>query len=158
MSGSRYTPSVEQYLNALYSFLGGEIPPNEDDCITVSLEDENPVTIHIDQQKEQFDIISIVADELPDPVDYSLVLDLLSYAMAPFVDGGPSVGRDPHSGFIQAFVILPFKGMTPDDFVDAFRNFMKFQIVVAHRIADNGEENVQSDPSDQNTIFSDLPV
>ena len=134
MNGSRYTPSVEQYLNALYSFLGGEIPPNEDDCITVSLEDENPVTIHIDQQKEQFDIISIVADELPDPVDYSL------------------------SGFIQAFVILPFKGMTPDDFVDAFRNFMKFQIVVAHRIADNGEENVPSDPSDQNTIFSDLPV
>lgn len=151
---SKYSPAVIGYLNAISEFFGSTITPNEDDCINLAVENENPVTIHIDMDKEQFDLFSIVADELPDPIDYSLVQDLLDYALSPFVDGGPAVGRDPQTGFLEAYVILPFKNMSPAEFIEALKEFIKFQIAISHRIAENSENEAESSASMPETFIS----
>ncbi len=150
---NRYPALVTECLNALGAVFGGTVMVNDDDCINIEIEDENPVTIHINLEDEKFEIIATVADELPDPVSYSLVLNLLDLALCPFVNGGPAVGRDPETGYLEAYVIIPFKGLTPDDFVNALKEFLKFQIAISQEI----ESSNEGDGSDD-TFISRAPT
>ena len=92
-------------------------------------------------------LLGQVADELPDPVDYSLVLDLLDFAMAPLLTGGPAIGRDPESGILQAFAVIPAEDLSADEFIKAVQSFIEFQVALSERIAGSGEtESDESDP------------
>ena len=53
----KYPPLAVSCLTALGEFLGGEVVLNEDDCFNVAVEDENPVTIHLDAEQEKFELV-----------------------------------------------------------------------------------------------------
>ena len=73
--------------------------------------------------------------------------------MAPVLTGGPAVGRDPVSGILTAWAFVQTKSITPNDFTEAVKKFIEFQIVITDRIAGNNEED-DEDTSD----FQDLGV
>ena len=153
----KYPPLAVSCLTALGEFLGGEVVLNEDDCFNVAVEDENPVTIHLDAEQEKFELVGMVADDLPDPVDYSLVLDLLNFALSPLVNGGPAVGRDPATGRLEAFLIIPFRDLTPQDFVTQVKEFFRFQITITLRIT-HPDEPVGDDYLSADARFSGLEI
>ncbi len=144
---------ADELLNELSKVLGIELAFDEDNNCIVMIEDKYSLCIRKDDENDRIILLGNIADELPDPVDYSLVTDLLDFGMAPVLTGGPAVGRDPVSGILTAWAFVQTKSITPNDFTEAVKKFIEFQIVITDRIAGNNEED-DEDTSD----FQDLGV
>ncbi len=144
---------ADELLNELSKVLGIELAFDEDNNCIVMIEDKYSLCIRKDDENDRIILLGNIADELPDPVDYSLVTDLLDFGMAPVLTGGPAVGRDPVSGILTAWAFVQIKNITPNDFTEAVKKFIEFQIVITDRIAGNNEED-DEDTSD----FQDLGV
>lgn len=144
---------ADELLNELSKVLGIELAFDEDNNCIVMIEDKYSLCIRKEDENDRIILLGNIADELPDPVDYSLVTDLLDFGMAPVLTGGPAVGRDPVSGILTAWAFVQTKSITPNDFTEAVKKFIEFQIVITDRIAGNNEED-DEDTSD----FQDLGV
>ncbi len=144
---------ADELLNELSKVLGIELAFDEDNNCIVMIEDKYSLCIRKEDENDRIILLGNIADELPDPVDYSLVTDLLDFGMAPVLTGGPAVGRDPVSGILTAWAFVQTKSITPNDFTEAVKKFIEFQIVITDRIACNNEED-DEDTSD----FQDLGV
>ena len=60
--------------------------------------DERSAVTIVKREGDSLPVLSrAVADGLPDPAGYSLVLDLLDFSLGAVRSGGPAVGRDPES-------------------------------------------------------------
>ena len=66
----------------------------------------------------RMELSAVVAAELPESAAYSDMLDLLGLALGPLFDA-PGIGRDPESGAIVLYALLPFATTTPTDFAEA---------------------------------------
>ncbi|WP_295363432.1 CesT family type III secretion system chaperone [uncultured Succinivibrio sp.] len=128
-------------MNELSKVLGIDLAFEEDGNCLIMLEDKYSLCIKKDDDNDRIILLGNVADELPDPVDYSLVTDLLDFGMAPVLTGGPAIGRDPVSGILTAWAFVQTKNITPNDFTEAVKKFIEFQIVITDRIAGNNEED-----------------
>ena len=133
--------NAEQLMNELAKVLGIDLAFEEDGNCLIMLEDKYSLCIKKDDDNDRIILLGNVADELPDPVDYSLVTDLLDFGMAPVLTGGPAIGRDPVSGILTAWAFVQTKNITPNDFTEAVKKFIEFQIVITDRIAGNNEED-----------------
>ncbi len=133
--------NAEQLMNELSKVLGIDLAFEEDGNCLIMLEDKYSLCIKKDDDNDRIILLGNVADELPDPVDYSLVTDLLDFGMAPVLTGGPAIGRDPVSGILTAWAFVQTKNITPNDFTEAVKKFIEFQIVITDRIAGNNEED-----------------
>ena len=81
---------------------------NEDGVCHLVIGDSYQVDVTRDERLSRYVLTSPVAAELPEETDYALMQDLLNFAMGPIFDGSPAVGRDPSSGLLIAYSILPF--------------------------------------------------
>jgi len=131
----------EELLKELSKILGIDLAFDEDGDCAVMIEDKYSLCIRKDDDNDRIILLGNVADELPDPIDYSLVTDLLDFGMAPILTGGPAIGRDPVSGILTAWAFVQTKNIMPEDFIAAVNKFIEFQIVIAERIAGNAEED-----------------
>ena len=144
--------NCNEYLNTLGSILGSELSFNENNDCQFIIEEELGTVIHLDEERNEFLLLGNVADELPDPVDYSLILDLLSFAYAPAFATAPGVGRDPESGIITAWSRIPINGLSTSEFCEAVRKFIEFQIILSERIkGSEGDEDEEAAAADANS-------
>ncbi len=134
----------EDYLQELSKVLGIRLTFDEDNNCLILIENTYTVCVQKDESNERFVFLGNVADALPDPIDYSVLLDLLNFGMAPVITGGPAVGRDPDSGIISAWAFLPLKNLSVDDFLDAFTKFIQFQVTITDLIAGEIEDDDES--------------
>jgi hypothetical protein len=79
-------------------------------------------------------LASIVANELPDPIRYTLLVELLEFALAPMTQSGPSIGLDPDVGALIGFVRLPVRLLNEQGFVQAVNRFLNWRDMMAERV------------------------
>ena len=108
---------------------------NEDGVCHLLIGDSFQVDVTRDERLSRYVLTSPVAAELPEGTDYALMQDLLNFAMGPIFDGSPAVGRDPSSGLLIAYSILPFALVTEADFSEQFDAFLSFRTGMAERLA-----------------------
>ena len=108
---------------------------DEDGNCHLEIGGEYPVDVMKDTQLSRYVLTSPVAVELPEETTYSQMLDLLSFALGPIFNGAPAIGRDPSSGLLIAYCILPFAPAAEADFPEQFARFLEFRVAMAERFA-----------------------
>ena len=81
-------------------------------------------------------ITSAVADALPDPVDYALVLDLLDFSLGSAINGTPAIGRDEESGILVAYQTVTARNLRDASFADIVKDFLRFREVMERKLAE----------------------
>ena len=130
----------EEYFQALGAGLGVDVRPNDDGTCLVAVDDSFGVVMRGNEDAGRMEVSAVVADELPEGVEYSDMLDLLSLSLGPLFDA-PGVGREPESGAIVMYALFPFEATTPADFAEAVPQFIDRARGLADRLAarKNGE-------------------
>ena len=124
----------EEYFQALCAGLGVDVQPNEAGSCLVAVDDSFGVVMRGNDAAGRMEISAVVADELPEGIEYSDMLDLLSLSLGPLFDA-PGVGREPESGAIVMYALFPFEAMTPADFAEAVPQFIDRARGLADRLA-----------------------
>ena len=94
-----------------------------------------PVNVRRDAKGGRLVLSAPVAPELPEGVDYAFMQTLLDFALAPMLDGSPAIGRDPESGTLIAYAILPADELTEVSFREALEAFVGFAMGMAEKLA-----------------------
>jgi hypothetical protein len=117
-----------------------ELGFDEDGSCNLLINEERSMHIRKDEDADHIVLTSVVAHELPDPVDYSLVCDLLEYALSPAFSTGPAVGLDRESGLLIAYAILPMKHLDVGELTLAIGKFLEFQVLMETKIRGDGPQ------------------
>ena len=131
-----------------------ELKFDENGTCHLVIGDAYQVDVLRDERLARYVLTSPVAAELPEETTYELMQDLLSFALGPVFDGSPAVGRDPSSGLLIAYSVLPFALATESDFPEQFARFLEFRTALADRFAavERGETGMED--SEENLLSS----
>ena len=80
-------------------------------------------------------ITSAIADALPDPVDYALVLNLLEFSLGSAINGTPAIGRDAESGILVAHQTVTARNLRDASLADIVKDFLRFREVMERKLA-----------------------
>jgi len=135
----------EEIFKALSEKLGCELIFDDQGICELTVGGEFIVTISDREDDGLIIMSSVVAAELPDPVDYPLVLDILDFGIGPCVSGGgnsPVIARDPETGVLIAYEVLTASVLGSQDITDLFAGFLDFCIAAAAKISGAEEEQI----------------
>ena len=124
--------TCEDALAALSAHLG--LPLRFDDDFCALRIGDQPFTLQREDEPARLVLSALVADDLPEAPSRALVCDLLDLGFGLLRGGLPAVARDPETGFIAAFEIIPLAILSPADFPDAFDKFAAFATALAERL------------------------
>ena len=132
----------EELFRSLSEKIGCPIAFNEEGICDLTVGEE--FIVSLEDRKDDGIIImsSVVAPDLPDPISYPLLLDLMSLAIGPCVSGGgnsPLVAREPDSGVLVAYEVLTPSVLEKQDLTELFTDFLDFCMSVTAKIAGNTE-------------------
>ena len=98
------------------------------------------VDIRANEDDGTLTISSVLREELPDPITYSTILDLLALALDPAHRGGnsPVVGRDDESGLVVMYEVATPSALNRRPLADIFSEFLKTYSAVS-ALLDNQE-------------------
>ena len=94
-------------LDAFAQTLGAELAFDQDGICELEL-DGTPVSIRSSEADGTVVLSSLIADELPSPLNYSLLLDLLEIALTPGTGNGgnaPVIGCDRDTGAVILYLV-----------------------------------------------------
>ena len=119
--------SLEDILKEFGAQLGLNLAFDENGVCRLELEQLVAVDIHARQDDGTLTLSAVVREELPDPMNYSTVLDLLALALDPARRGGnsPVVGRDDESGFVVMYEVATPSMLNRKPLAEIFSEFMK---------------------------------
>ena len=126
--------SSEEYFQALGEQFGLEAVPGDDGTCCIAAEGAPGVIVRANDAAVRMELSAVIAAELPEGVAYSDMLDLLGLSLGPLFDA-PGIGRDPESGAIVLYALLPFTTTTPADFAEAVPQFLDRARNVSDRLA-----------------------
>ena len=124
----------ESYFSKLGEALGMDIRPGDDGTCYVTVDGAMPVAVRANGEAQRMEVTAAVADELPEGIAYSDMLDLLDAAIGPLFDA-PGIGREPESGVVILYALMPFATMTPEDFAEAVPQFIDLASAFSGRLA-----------------------
>ena len=124
----------DSYFIRLGEALGVDIRPGEDGACYVTVNDAMPVAVRANEEAQRMEVTAAVADELPEGITYSDMLDLLDVAIGPLF-GAPGIGREPESGAVILYALLPFATTSPSDFAEATMQFIELASAFSGRLA-----------------------
>ena len=116
----------------------GGLTFDEGDCCSLLINGEQSLVLRKEEAADRIVLTGVVAYELPDPIDYSLVSDLLEHALSPMNGAGPAVGLDRESGMLVAYVCLPMNGLDEGELAQAVGGFLGFRELMAAKVAGAG--------------------
>ena len=128
------TNGSEEYFRALGEKFGFTVEPDADGTCFVEAEGIPGVIVRANDEARRMELSAVVAAELPEGAAYSDMLDLLGLSLGPLFDA-PGIGRDPESGSIVLYALLPFPTTSPADFAEAVPQFLDRARNVAERLA-----------------------
>ena len=129
----------DQIIRQLGGALGTELRFNDEDMCELAVGDSTVLSIERRPDAGTLLMTSVVADALPDPVDYGLVLDLLDFSLGAAVNGTPAVGRDEVSGLIVAHQTVTERELKEADFADIVGKFLTFREALERKLASSGQ-------------------
>ena len=129
--------NFDEMLSDLGKNLEIELAFNEDGVCELLMDEKAVISLIKNEKDGVLTLSSVVADELPDPVGYSLILDLLDFSLGSAISHSPAVGRDPETGLLVAYQIVTASLLTTRAFTEIFHDFTRFCSGISAAIANN---------------------
>ncbi len=126
--------AYDTYFLALGESLGIDIRPGEDGTCLISVDNALPVVARANEGAQRMELTAAVAAGLPEGASYSDMLALLDTALGPLFDA-PGIGREPESGAIVLYSLMPFAVVSPADFAEAVPQFIDLAASFSARLA-----------------------
>ena len=117
------TNRSDEYIQVLGEKLGFAVKPGENGTCLVTKGGSTGVVVRANDEAARMELSAAVAPDLPEGVAYSDMLDILGMSLGPLFDA-PGIGREPESGTIVLYALMPFALTTPADFADAVTQFL----------------------------------
>jgi hypothetical protein len=114
--------------------LGAELKFNDEDMCELAVGESTVLSIERRPDAGTLLMTSVVADALPDPVDYALVLDLLDFSLGGAINGTPAIGRDAESGLLVAHQTVTARSLRDASFADVVKDFLRFREVMERKL------------------------
>ena len=114
--------------------LGVELKFNDEDMCELAIGESTVLSIERRPDAGTLLMTSVVADALPDPVDYALVLDLLDFSLGGAINGTPAIGRDAESGLLVAHQMVTARSLRDASFADIVKDFLRFREVMERKL------------------------
>lgn len=114
--------------------LGAELKFNDEDMCELAVGESIVLSIERRPDAGTLLMTSGVADALPDPVDYALVLDLLEFSLGGAINGTPAIGRDAESGLLVAHQMVTARSLRDASFADIVKDFLRFREVMERKL------------------------
>ncbi len=99
---------------------------NEEGVCELLMDESRVISIVQRKEDNALTLASVIAEELPDPVNYHLVLDLLEFSLGAAIHSGPAIGRDPEKGLLIAYQSVVPSLLKEQNFMDVFFDFIAF--------------------------------
>ncbi len=107
--------------------LGLKLSLDEDGCCQLVIENETLINIRCCHDDGLMILSQVVAEDLPDPVSYPMMLDIMDYALGPcYFQGGnsPVIGRDEETGYLVMYQVVTASKLASDDLGDLLAKFI----------------------------------
>lgn len=129
----------DNIIDELGGALGVQLKFSEDDMCELVIGGATVLSIERRPEAGTLLMTSVVADALPDPVDYALVLDMLDFSLGAAVNGTPAIGRDAESGLVVAHQTVTEQNLKAAAFPDIVQDFLSFREVMERKLAGSGD-------------------
>ena len=83
----------DRLIRELGQEFGVELAFNDQNMCEMAIDNAYVLSLERRPDADTLLMMSAVADALPDPVDYALVLDLLEFCLGAAINGTPAIGR-----------------------------------------------------------------
>ena len=119
--------TLDDILKEFGAQLGLDLTFDENGVCRLELEQLVAVDIKAHQDDGTLTLYAVVREDLPDPLSYATVLDLLALALDPARSGGnaPVVGRDDESGVVMMYQVATPSELNRKPLIDIFSEFME---------------------------------
>ena len=118
--------------------LGMELAFDEDGVCELVVQESFGVSLKKSEEDGTLTMFSSLGADLPDPVDYPLVLDLLEFNLGAASGASCAVGRDPHAGSLVAWQTFPASLLAAEPVDELFVHFVQSRIALAEIVSGNG--------------------
>ena len=134
------TRTLDEILRDFGTGMGLDLSFDEKGVCRLELAKLAAVDIKANEDDGTLTLSSVVREELPDPITYSTILDLLALALDPAHRGGnsPVVGRDDESGLVVMYEVATPSALNRRPLADIFSEFLKTYSAVS-ALLDNQE-------------------
>ena len=126
----------DSLINELGQDFGVGLKFNDEDMCEMAIGDSVVLSLERRPDADTLLMTSAVADALPDPVDYALVLDLLDFSLGNAINGTPAIGRDAESGILVAHQTVTARNLRDASFADIVKDFLRFRDVMERKLAE----------------------
>ena len=132
--------ALDDILKEFGAKMGIDLAFDEDGACRLEVAKLVAVDIRANEDDGTLTLSAVVREELPDPITYSTVLDLLALALDPARQGGnsPVVGRDDESGFVVMYEVATPSMLNRKPLITIFQEFMETYRAVS-ALLDNQE-------------------
>ena len=119
--------TLDDILKEFGAQLGLDLTFDENGVCRLELEQLVAVDIKAHQDDGTLTLFAVVREDLPDPLSYATVLDLLALALDPARSGGnaPVVGCDDESGVVMMYQVATPSELNRKPLIDIFSEFME---------------------------------
>jgi hypothetical protein len=119
--------TLDDILKEFGAKLGLDLAFDADGECRLELANLAAVDIRANEDDGTLTLSAVVREELPDPMNYSTVLDLLALALDPARRGGnsPVVGRDDESGLVVLYEVATPSALNRKPLAEIFSEFME---------------------------------
>ncbi len=128
---------LDRLLASLGEALGIELAFDEDGVCELVVQDSFGVSLKKSEDDGTLTMFSSLCTDLPDPADYSLVLDLLEFNLGAASGASCAVGRDTHGGTLIAWESFPASRLASASLTELFERFVQSRIALAELISGN---------------------
>lgn len=118
--------------------LGMELAFDGDGVCELVVRESFGVSLKKSEEDGTLTMFSSLGADLPDPVDYPLVLDLLEFNLGAASGASCAVGRDPRAGSLVAWQTFPASVLASEPVAELFVHFVQERIALAEIVEGNG--------------------
>ena len=144
--------TLDDILKEFGAKLGLDLAFDENGVCQLELAQMVAIDIRANEDDGTLTLSAVVREELPDPISYSTVLDLLALALDAASHGGnaPVVGRDDESGLVVMYQVATPSVLNRKPLIAIFGEFMETYRAVS-ALLDNQEAVVAKAKADAET-------
>ena len=127
----------DKLIAGLGEAMGMKLAFDEDGVCDLVVKESIGVSLKKSDEDGTLTMFSSLCADLPDPVDYPLVLDLLEFNLGAASGASCAVGRDPASGFLVAWQTFPASRLAAEPVADLFSYFVQSRVALAEILGAN---------------------
>ena len=128
------------YLESLGKAMGLSLKYDENNVCEIIVNSNDVVDVVANSEDHNLILSTVIAPDLPDPVSYSVVIDLMDLALGPVLTRGgncPVVGRDPETGMLVLYQVCTESYLDEGSVYEIFMDFFKFKLSLSQHIEKN---------------------